>query len=282
LGGVVWLASYPKSGNTWTRNFLHNLLGESADTNTHDINQMQSRTAWDSSARWYRPFLPTGKKLDELSREEFASIRMQANQLMADAAQDGLVFAKTHNAIVADAGVPMINPKVTAGAVYIIRNPLDVAISYSHHLDASIDETIKFMASSSVFTPASAAMAIDVQGSWSEHVASWTRKPNPAMFIMRYEDMLDDPEKIFSALVNFLRIKTSKQELLDAIEASSFKRLQSMEEEKGFSEKPKMNQGKFFRVGKKNQWQDVLSAEQVQAIVNAHGTQMERFGYLPE
>lgn len=281
MGGIVWLASYPKSGNTWTRNFLHNLLAGEDPDRPHDINRMQLLTAWDSSVRWYRPHLEADEKFEHLSRERFAQIRLQANQSLADAAGQGMVFVKTHNAIVADCGVPMINPRVTAGAVYIIRNPLDVAISYSHHLALSLDETIEYMARSSVATLAGEAMAFELLGSWSEHVSSWTRKPNKSLFVMRYEDMLDRPQDTFSQLVKFLRIPVDAQQIQCAIEASSFERLRAMEEKEGFMEKPKNNPGNFFRSGKKDEWKSVLSKAQVELITKNHQEQMARFGYLP-
>ena len=148
MGKLVWLASYPKSGNTWTRNFLHNLLGSEQEEETHDINSMNKKTSWDSGWHWYKPFLPEGRKsFQECTRREISNARMRANQHIANSiSPQGLVFVKTHNAMVLDCDVPMINNEVTASAVYIIRNPLDVAISYSHHLNFTIDQTIKYMA----------------------------------------------------------------------------------------------------------------------------------------
>jgi hypothetical protein len=280
MGGLVWLASYPKSGNTWTRNFLHTLLSDEA-TVTHDINSMQSKTSWDSSYRWYKPFL-NGKKFMDCSMAELAAVRMQANAYMAEAAGNGLLFVKTHNAMMSDhGGVPLINAKVTAGVVYIIRNPLDVVISYSHHNSMSIDKTLEFMARSSAVMPLSEKMAYELQGSWSEHVMSWTRKPNPALHIMRYEDMQQDTLGTFIKLVKFLRIDVNEKKIAQAIDASSFNKLKQMEELSGFKEKPDKAK-EFFRKGEVGEWRTVLNKRQIQEIVHAHGEQMQRFGYLPE
>lgn len=281
VGGIVWLASYPKSGNTWTRNFLHNLLSKDDREQTHDINKMQLRTAWDGSIRWYASLIPNQKKLEDLTRKEFAAIRLQANQNLADAAGNGLVFVKTHNAMVADAGVPLINPRVTAGAIYIIRNPLDVAVSYSHHLNKSTDETIALMSHTGVCTPPNASMAFELQGSWSEHVFSWTKKQNKSLFVMRYEDMLENPESVFKKMINFLQIETDDTWLKRAIDLSSFEKLQAMENVAGFSEKPKVNQGNFFRKGTRDQWREALTEQQIINVIKSNHTQMKRFGYIP-
>jgi len=278
MGGLVWLASYPKSGNTWTRSFLHSLLNRNQDV-PYDINNMQHKTAWDSSYHWYKPFL--NKRPNECTNEEIARVRMQANQHMADAASDGLLFVKTHNAMVAHCNTPMINSAVTAGAVYIIRNPLDVVVSYSHHLGFDIDKTIAFMATSGRLIVSSDRMVYDLQGSWSEHVFSWTRKPNPALYLMRYEDMLGEPEKTFAGMVDFLQIECERADVANAIHASTFEKLQKMEAESGFREKPDSAKS-FFRKGEVGQWETALTKAQVRKVVANHREQMERFGYLPE
>lgn len=112
MGGIVWIASYPKSGNTWTRNFLHNLLHPSGET--HDINQMTGLTTYEIAGHWYRDLL--SKPIKECEPAEIAAVRAQAQQRIADNA-DGLVFVKTHNALGADHGHSLINTKVTAGAI---------------------------------------------------------------------------------------------------------------------------------------------------------------------
>ncbi len=275
MGGLVWLASYPKSGNTWMRNFLHNAL--KSGNKTHDINKMRHLTTWDSSSAWYASLLD--KPLHECTKQEVAMIRMQANQRIAEST-DSLVFVKTHNAMVADRGYAMVNPSVTAGAVYIIRNPLDVVVSYSHHLLLSIDETIEYMALTGAQHGNTKKVAYEVQSSWSENVYSWTHKNNPSLYVVKYEDMLEDTQNTFKDLLSFLQIKLDEQGLLAAIEASSFKKLKQQEQKHGFEEKPK-NAKEFFRKGVMDDWKNVLSKSQVDKIVSAHEQQMARFGYLP-
>ena len=272
MGGLVWVASYPKSGNTWTRTYLHYLLRGEVD-----INRMNLLTTWDSRQIWYQPLLD--RPLKECTKQEVAEVRLQSQERIAEQTDD-LVFVKTHNAMVADHGTPMFNPKVTAGAVYIVRNPLDVAVSYSHHLDVSLDETIELMNMKGMQVPNREEMAYEVHGAWWENVSSWTHKPNPALFVMRYEDMLENPRKTFGDLTRFLMINATGEQIEDAIRASSFEKLKSQEKERGFVEKPR-EEMRFFREGRANQWQKVLSASQVDAVISANRVQMARFHYLP-
>src|ERR1700752_1107864 len=133
VGKILWLASYPRSGNTRLRAFLHNLLRGSGQP--YDMNRLQDFPLIDSDARWYRPFDP--RPPTDLTKEEVAALRPKAHAAMTGAFPD-TVIVKTHNAMVEDRGTPMITLEHTAGAIYIVRDPLDVAVSYSHHFGAPL------------------------------------------------------------------------------------------------------------------------------------------------
>ncbi|MBW3098344.1 sulfotransferase domain-containing protein [Pseudohoeflea coraliihabitans] len=277
--GIIWLASYPKSGNTWTRSFLFNLIAimTGEDPSSRDINAVNERSIWDISARRYEEII--GKPPKEAGREAVAAARPRVQEAIADELP-GISLVKTHNALVLDRGYPAINTKVTSGAVYILRNPLDVAISFAHHLGTTIDVAIERMGKAGLETPMTEETIHEIYGSWSENVLSWTRKPNPAIFVMRYEDMKRYPEKTFGALARHLLMNPTPAQLAEAIELSSFERMQKQEEETGFQMKPK-TADKFFRKGQVDEWKEVLRRNQVRRIVRDHGQQMARFGYLP-
>jgi hypothetical protein len=278
--GIVWIASYPKSGNTWTRAFLHNLTrilnGEHGE---QDINEMARFSTWDLDKRRYAHFL--GFEPDnETHRKEIAATRHAVHQQIADSAE-GLIFIKTHNCLVVDRGHTTINFAVTAGAVYVVRNPLDAAVSYAHHSGISIDQSIDHLGLTDVESAGRDYAIYEVLGSWSQHVWSWTRNQNAALHVMRYEDMLSDPERAFGALARHLLLNPTGRQLAEAIELSSFERLKAQEKQKGFRERPPNADQEFFREGRAGQWKEVLTAEQIDRIVRDHGEQMQRFGYLP-
>ncbi len=277
--GIIWLASYPKSGNTWTRNFLHNLINvmSGEDAGSQDINRMNQMSTWEIAGKSYEELLE--KPLAECSREEVASVRHQVQAEIADTAS-GLAFVKTHHALVMDRKQPTINFDVTSGAIYIVRNPLDVAISFSHHMSCSIDKAIDQMAMEGLETPIGIKTVYEVYGSWSEHVESWTRKPHRTIYVMKYEDMLTDPGKFFGGLAKHLLLKPTASQLAKAVELSSFENLEKQESEAGFKEKPE-KAAKFFRSGRSDQWRDELTSKQIDRIVKDHHVQMERFGYQP-
>jgi Sulfotransferase domain len=275
MGKIIWLASYPKSGNTWLRAFLHNLLRNPQEG--YDINKLDDFTLGESAYGWYRRF--DERPLEAYTDAEVAALRPKVHRYLTTLFPDS-IFAKTHCAVMEDHGFPTVTFEVTAGAIYVVRNPLDVAISYAHHLGASLDDTIGYMAKARAQVPASNNHVHELLGSWSEHVESWTAKPSKALHIVRYEDMLVKPQTAFSGIVRFLGLKVPRNRLESAIARSSFRVLQEQERRHGFKEKGEFAD-RFFREGKSGQWRKVITPAQVDRVVTAHSQQMERFGYLP-
>ena len=275
--GILWIASFPKSGNTWIRTFLHNLVKiQSGEFEAQQINELNRFSTWDINKQHYTKLLGYAPGPDH--RREIASVRHRVQAQIADAGE-GVVFVKTHHALVMDRGYSTINFAVTSGAVYVIRNPLDVAISYAHHMNLSIDEAMERMATENAETDISEKTVYEVYGSWSQHVWSWTRKPHPAIIVMRYEDMMADPHKAFGQMTRHLLLDSTQEQLEQAIGQSSFEKLKEQEDKEGFREKPKVAK-RFFREGRSGQWKEVLAPLQVERIIRDHGEQMTRFGYL--
>ena len=275
VNGILWLASYPKSGNTWLRAFLHNLMRN--PPTPFDINRMAELTAGDSQAEWFRRLDPRSPY--ELSRADLARLRPCAHALIAENATD-TVMVKTHNALVEVAGAPMITQSLTAGAIYVVRNPLDVVVSYAHHLGQPVDNAITLMETRGFETPASSDQVPEHHGDWSTHVESWTARAHPQLHVVRYEDLSRRPGPTFRAIAAFLGLKPPRERIERAVRHSSFRALRAQEDRSGFIERTPM-QDQFFRAGKVDGWRSVLEDVQVHRVVERHHVQMERFGYLP-
>jgi hypothetical protein len=276
MGGIIWLASYPKSGNTWLRAFYHNFMRN--PDRSYDINRMADITVGDSQAQWYREIDP--RPASQYSIVEVQQMRPAVHRRLAALGPDS-ILVKTHNALLEDDGHPLVTQEVTAGAIYLVRNPLDVAVSYSHHLGWTLDQMITFLNTPGASSANTDANVYELHGSWSQNVESWTQNPHPRLHVMRYEDMLEKPLSTFGGLVRFLGIEAPRARIEKAIKLSSFRVLQEQERRHGFRERP-AHADAFFREGKAGQWRKALSREQAAAIVAAHRPQMERFGYVPE
>ena len=274
MGQIIWLASYPKSGNTWLRAFLHNYLRQPAES--YDINRLADFTAAENDAAHYRAYDP--RPASAYSIETVQALRSQIHRDLTRAFPD-LVFVKTHNAALIVAGVPLLTPAVTAGAIYILRDPRDIALSYSRHLGKPVDETIAFMADERAAAGGDDLKVFEQLSSWSGHVRSWLRTPHRHLLTLRYEDMLADPVRSFGNVIRFLGGAPPPDRLDRAIRLSSFAALQAQEQRHGFLEKPK-SAGAFFYAGTAAQWRTALTAEQIARIERDHGDEMLRAGYL--
>ncbi len=275
---IVWIASYPKSGNTWIRIFLHNLMRElrGETEGSQDINSLGLFAIWEHSIPHYTRAL--GKRPEEATLEEVARARPQV-QRMISAERRGLALAKTHLCFGRDHGYPTISLAVTRAAVYVVRNPLDVAVSYAHHCDRPIDAIIADMATPGLHTPLGVPHVSETIGSWSQHVASWMGVAHRPVYLMRYEDMMEHPRETFAGLASYLNLRPTVEQLDTAIQKSSFEELSQQEEERGFRERPAAAK-RFFRQGIVGGWRDALTEQQATKIVRAHASMMQRIGYL--
>lgn len=275
MGNILWLASYPKSGNTWLRAFLANLVANRpAPVPLGELPRHGDLEA--------RPDLFTrlaGRSSTELDFAQISALRPRVHVEIAAAAAK-TVFVKTHNLAGMHEGYPLHNPAVSAGAIYVVRNPLDVAISMSHHFGISLDESIMYLGNESAATENSELFVTQFLGSWSQHVASWGALESARIMVVRYEDLLEKPAKWFGKIARLVGLDADRGRVERAIKHASFASLAAMERRDGFVEVP--IQGKqFFRVGRANQWRETLTRDQVGRIIAQHREQMTRYRYLP-
>ncbi|HEU0277951.1 MAG TPA: sulfotransferase domain-containing protein [Rhodanobacteraceae bacterium] len=278
MGSIVWLASYPKSGNTWLRAFVANLVANRADPLRPD----EIRDYTDSEARADRFTELAGRPNTELTIDEIAALRPEVHALIAQRAQ-GTRLVMTHNFCGTFEGHQVFNWQVTAGAIYVVRNPLDVAVSMTHHFGLTLDEAIDRLGDERVASVNDALFVSHVIGSWSTHARGWADMAERApgkVIVLRYEDLLDKPAKHFAKAARLIGLGQDKARIERAVKHTSFQTLASLEQKHGFVEAVD-ERTRFFFKGRANQWREVLSREQVRRIVGDHREQMERFRYVP-
>jgi hypothetical protein len=275
MGSIVWLASYPKSGNTWLRAFLANLMANRPEpvplAELPRFCEDEARPEFFSAA--------AGRPSTDLSLEEICVLRSRVHETIA-ARSRGAVLVKTHSCAGAFDGHPLHNPNVTAGAIYVVRNPLDVAISMTHHFGLTLDEAIERLGNEGVATQNDALFVSQVLGSWSVHVKGWADLANERFLVLRYEDLIDKPAKHFARAARLVGLGGDRDRIERALRNATFQSLASLESRSGFVEAVP-GQARFFRAGTANQWRGVLTRDQVARVVASHREQMRRFGYLP-
>ena len=277
MGNIVWLASYPKSGNTWMRAFLANLIANRAEP----LAPNELKDYADDEASPGRFTELAGRPSHELSFEEIAELRPRVHALIAQRAS-GTRLVKSHNMAGSVDGHPLYNWRVSAGAINVVRSPLDVAVSMTHHFGLSVDEAIERLGNDNTATANDGMFVTQVLGSWSRHVAGWAETAErfgSKVLILRYEDMLEKPAKQFAKAARLLNIQ-DKARIERAVKHASFGTLSTLERREGFIEAAN-EQSRFFRIGRANQWREALSREQVTRVVKDHREQMAKFKYLP-
>jgi hypothetical protein len=279
MRSIVWLASYPKSGNTWVRTFLAHYASDLPEP--RDLNDLQlaliatSRAEFDDAV---------GIEAADLTPEEIARCRPDVYRRWSETSGRPL-FVKVHDAQMQVPGGDWLFPaEASAGAVYLVRNPLDVSVSLAHHSGLSVDQAIDRMGRPA-FRLASTAGHCDEQlphvlSSWSLHVQSWTATEEMPVQLVRYEDLFADPIRWFEAVVAFAGLAADLSRVERAVGWSTFDRLRDQEARRGFRERPMRATAPFFRTGRPGGWRDALSAAQVSRIIRDHGAMMARFGYV--
>jgi hypothetical protein len=271
---IVWLASYPKSGNTWTRIFLANYFAN--EINPLPINDADRFGTTDAQMQLYRraaggPFDANDKRLLPVLRGRFLS------GIASNGADFN--FIKTHNVNGAAYGAELIPPQVTRAAVYLVRNPLDVALSFARHFGCTADDAVGRMARGDYVIKRTEQLMTQYLGSWSDHVASWTKPAPFPVIAMRYEDMLHKPKETFSTMLAALGLPLDEGRLDKAVRFSSFDELSRQERETGFKETSPHSES-FFTKGQSGQWENDLAPELADRIRKDHKKMMKKFNYF--
>lgn len=279
MNKIYWLASYPKSGNTWVRVFLTNYLTE--DGGPVDINHLKGgpiasdREVFD---RW------AGVEASDLPLDEIANLRPDVYRQMA-LHVDHPMYVKVHDACTRNAeGQLLFPPDVTGGALYLIRNPLDVAVSYAHHGGRTLTQTVDALCNpkGNVYeTPDRMSLQLPQRLlSWSDHVRSWVDGSGLRITVTRYEDLHAEPGTAFEEVLRALDLELDTGRLSRAVALSEFETIREQEQQTGFREKHMRADAPFFRQGRVGTWREELTPDLADRIIETQGEVMMRFGYL--
>lgn len=289
---TIWLASYPKSGNTWLRMLIANL--SATDDRPVDINDLPERGGIASARGPFDYLLLIESGL--LSHDEIDCLRPRVYEALARGAQDDeydapeavppVRFVKVHDAYtLTPKGEPLLaGARGADSAIVIVRDPRDVAPSLANHNRSSIDEAITFMNDSNAGfcarpTRQHNQLRQKLPG-WSGHIATWLEQSDIPVHLMRYEDMKADTVGELSRALAFAGRAATEAEIRRAVTFADFAQLRQQELERGFREAPRPQAGgNFFRRGEAGGWRDELNPEQVARIELEHAAMMRRLGY---
>jgi aryl sulfotransferase len=277
--GFIWLASYPKSGNTWFRALL--TAYEDLD-GAVNINSLAARHA--ARERLFERYLACEGSL--LTIDETFVVRRELYLFLAGGTTSNEP-QKVHDANLALAnGKLLFPPEVTTAVIHLVRHPFDVAVSYAFHLGLApdFDRCIDHMCNPDFRVDGlTYAQMPQVQSDWSSHAISWLDMPDVRRVTLRYEDMLDDAE---TALTRALRamdpsVEPDPDRVQRAVAATSFGKLKAQETATSFKERPKKSEA-FFRSGTSGDWKNHLTPAQCARLSEVLAPAMQRLGYHPD
>lgn len=276
---IIWLASYPKSGNTWVRLFLNSLVFTSdAFVNINDIRLEQFPTK--------KYFKDITNNVDDLT-EFIQNCNYAQSKLNLD---NKIKFFKTHNGLWKIGQHRFTDKENTLGVIHIVRDPRNVVTSIKNHYNyRTYEEALNFIKDENkILGKIGSEKEEDlptIVSSWKLHYKSWKNLGglDSKYILIKYEDLIKDPIREFKKITSFIekisKITFDEKNILKAIENTKFDNLKRQEELKGFKESPK-NSIKFFHLGPKNDWQNILDKKIKDDIEISFRNEMQDLGYL--
>jgi len=276
---LIWIASYPKSGNTWMRSLLTALIYTNDGIFNFEllpkIDQFEKKSNFS--------FLKKSQSIDFDNLDKMAIVSKYWHEAQENLNYSDLIFLKTHSSNYNYKNLKYANLNKTRGCIYLVRDPRDVAISYSKFMGCSIDETIDYMLGPARQIWNQEKTVGIIISRWDYHIASWLNLDTPKIFI-RYEDLLNNTKKILNELIQFIQgplkinIESNEKKIENIIKTTSFALLKNKENKDGFKEASKNSP--FFREGKSMQWKKTLNYDQIEKIESNLGEYMKKFKYI--
>lgn len=272
---ILWLSSYPKSGNTWARIFLTNYLFNETKDPFENIDKISS-----FPRKIYFDFLDS-KDFESLKdrEENFKQYIVSQEKINLNGE---LNLFKTHSYCGALNGNDFSDSNNTAGFVYFVRDPRSVAISWSHHLNETIEKTVEIMTNKNQFMePDNNDGLLEFYSSWKINYLSWKKSKYPKL-IIKYEELKKNPFDNFKKILNFIskyqKIEIDEYKIHKIIKKCEFQNLQTQEKKTGFKEKK--GNDLFFRKGEIDEWKEKLPDKLNELIKRELREEMSELGYL--
>ena len=277
---IIWIASYPKSGNTYIRSFLASyFFSENGKFNFDQLLKLHQF-----------PSMKFSKNRIE-SEEEASKYWIFNQKTFFD--NDELNLVKTHNCLLKFRGNNFTSKDQTLGAIYIVRDPRNLITSFTHHYSFSYEDALKFMMYDKAALVEKSAdndySNFTYLNSWSNHYKSWRDNDQFKTLFIKFEDLEDNKDKIFREIVKFINelnknsMEVDEKKFINSINSTTFVNMKNKERNEGFEESviskktgKKLN---FFNLGFNNRWQKILSNDIKQKMNVNFKNELKELGY---
>ena len=259
---IIWLASYPKSGNTWVRSIISTLLY----SNDGNFNfELIKKVSQFPEKKYFKEFIDDFGNFNKI-KESWILAQDTINL------DNQIKILKTHQGKYNVGKDSFTNDRNTLATIYIVRDPRTLVSSISNHYTLTLDEAFNFLMTPQIignnkrWEDKETGMKC-LLGKWNDHYRSWTRDKSNLLLI-KYEDLIKNPENELEKIINFLKkylnVKTNKNKNKEILETTSFKSLKEMEQKGLFKEnvlnKKDDSKVNFFHLGPANNWKNNISS----------------------
>ena len=279
---IIWLASYPKSGNTWLRSLIASYFYQKdSDFNFDLLNFIDQFPSVNYFKKYNDAFLQP-----ESTAEYWIKEQESINE------DKKLRFFKTHNALCKINNFSFTDSKNTIAAIHIVRDPRNVVTSLSNHYQINKNEAFDFMKNEKkalIEKKNNKFLGFVPLFSWKFHQESWSECKKFPVLTIRYEDLQADTFKTFKSILSFLRdttnsnIDINSDKINQVIKSCEFEKLQKLEKDGGFKEalvSKKTNEKiKFFNLGKKNDFRNLLDKKMINEMTEFYKDQIKKYKY---
>ena len=280
---IIWISSYPKSGNTWLRSLMSNyFFSKDGNFNFELIKQIDSFP----SSKFFRNYDDKFEKPEDTSKY-WIKEQEKINS------SNKIFFLKTHNALCKINGNKFTNQNNTLASIYIVRDPRNVVTSIANHYQITTRNAFDFMKDKNrgiIEREGNRYTGFQPLFSWDLHLKSWTENTLYPSLIIKYEDLIIDTASVFKKVLEFIKKITNsknnidKQKLLKCVENCKFSNLKTMEREKGFDEsmvdKKTGEKIAFFNLGEKNNFKDILEKNLINEMNDYFKYQLKKYKYI--
>ena len=282
---IIWLASYPKSGNTYVRAFLSAYYF--SESGEFDFSQIAKIDQFPHE----KFFKEKVSNISEASKQ-WVPVQREINK------DKKIRFFKTHSFLGNYQGNQFTSPETTLGAIYIVRDPRNVLSSLKNHYSFDDDQALKMIKDKtrSLMSNNGSHASLTYISSWSENYLSWLRNNQFRRLFIKYEDLITNKYETFRDIIVFTNTLMNKIEgvnkskLQKAIETTNFDVLKKKEvsetfdgTESSFKNWRKFhseNKNLFFNLGPDNNWKKILKTDVSNEIEISFEKEMIELGYL--